>query len=135
MTGRLRIPCRTSGKAGLGRLCPAAQQRPAAAHRHRLALPQKPAIIFLDEPTASFDAIKQGRTVVILSHSLAQIVDSDYIYVMKKGHLVESGTHDELYDLKGTYRSIFDASERSLNIEKLAKTMADDGDDVLDTAS
>ena len=37
--------------------------------------------------------------------------------------------------MKGTYREIFDASTLSLNIEKLAKTMADDGDDVLDTAS
>ena len=83
----------------------------------------------------SLDAIKQGRTVVIISHSLAQIVDSDCIYVMKKGHMVEHGTHDELYDLRGTYREIFDASARSLNIERLAKSMTDDGNDVLDTAS
>ncbi|RZK30801.1 MAG: ABC transporter ATP-binding protein, partial [Hymenobacter sp.] len=78
--------------------------------------------------------IKQGRTVVIISHSLAQIVDSDCIYVMKKGEMVESGTHLALYEKRGTYREIFDASARSLNIEKLAKTMADDGDEVLDTA-
>ncbi|SFQ47772.1 ABC transporter ATP-binding protein [Hymenobacter arizonensis] len=119
------------------------QQRIAIA---RLFL-KNPPIIFLDEPTASLDAIateqiknsldaiKQGRTVVIISHSLAQIVDSDCIHVMKKGRLVESGTHDELYARQGTYREIFDASARSLNIEKLAKTMADDGDEVLDTAS
>ncbi|HEX8328575.1 MAG TPA: ABC transporter ATP-binding protein [Hymenobacter sp.] len=119
------------------------QQRIAIA---RLFL-KNPPIIFLDEPTASLDAIateqiknsldaiKQGRTVVIISHSLAQIVDSDCIHVMKKGRLVESGTHDELYVKHGTYREIFDASARSLNIEKLAKTMADDGDEVLDTAS
>jgi ABC-type multidrug transport system fused ATPase/permease subunit len=119
------------------------QQRIAIA---RLFL-KNPPIIFLDEPTASLDAIateqiknsldaiKQGRTVVIISHSLAQIVDSDCIYVMKKGQMVESGTHDELYDKKGTYREIFDASARSLNIEKLARTMADDGDDVADTAA
>ena len=37
--------------------------------------------------------------------------------------------------MKGTYREIFDASARSLTIEKLAKAMADEGDDVLDTAS
>lgn len=80
------------------------------------------------------DAIEQGRTVVIISHSLAQIVDSDCIYVMKKGEMVESGTHAELYEKRGTYREIFDASAWSLNIEKLAKTMADDGDEVLDTA-
>ena len=54
---------------------------------------------------------------------------------MKKGHLVESGTRDKLYDMKGTYREIFDASARSLNIEKLAKAIVDYGDDVPDTAS
>ncbi len=86
-----------------------------------------PPIIFPNEPTASLYIIGQCRMVVIISHSLAQVVDSDCIYVMKKGHMVESGTHDELYDMKGTYREIFDASGRSLNIEMLAKTMADDG--------
>ncbi|GAA4373368.1 ABC transporter ATP-binding protein [Hymenobacter koreensis] len=119
------------------------QQRIAIA---RLFL-KNPPIIFLDEPTASLDAIateqiknsleaiKQGRTVVIISHSLAQIVDSDCIYVMKQGRMVESGTHEQLYDLRGTYREIFDASARSLNIEKLARVMVDDEDDVGDTAA
>ncbi|WP_375438173.1 ABC transporter ATP-binding protein [uncultured Hymenobacter sp.] len=119
------------------------QQRIAIA---RLFL-KNPPIIFLDEPTASLDAIateqiknsldaiKQGRTVVIISHSLAQIVDSDCIYVMKEGRMVESGTHEQLYDLRGTYREIFDASARSLNIEKLARVMVDDEDEVGDTAA
>ncbi|MBC6607212.1 ABC transporter ATP-binding protein [Hymenobacter sp. BT188] len=119
------------------------QQRIAIA---RLFL-KNPPIIFLDEPTASLDAIateqiknsldaiKQGRTVVIISHSLAQIVDSDCIYVMRQGRAVESGTHDELYDKRGAYREIFDASARSLNIEKLARVMVDDGDEVEDTAA
>jgi ABC-type transport system involved in Fe-S cluster assembly fused permease/ATPase subunit len=69
------------------------QQRIAIA---RLFL-KNPPIIFLDEPTASLDAIateqiknsldaiKAGRTVIIISHSLSQILDSDTIYVMKKG--------------------------------------------------
>src|SRR6476469_4447966 len=119
------------------------QQRIAIA---RLFL-KNPPIIFLDEPTASLDAIateqitnsidaiKQGSTVVIISHSLAQIVDSDCIYVMKQGRMVESGTHEQLYDLRGTYREIFDASARSLNIEKLARVMVDDEDEVGDTAA
>ncbi len=106
------------------------QQRIAIA---RLFL-KNPPIIFLDEPTASLDAIateqiknsldaiKAGRTVVIISHSLSQILDSDTIYVMKKGEVVESGTHDELIDLHGTYREIFDASARSLNLDKLLST-------------
>lgn len=103
------------------------QQRIAIA---RLFL-KDPPIIFLDEPTASLDAIateqiknsldaiKEGRTVVIISHSLSQILDSDCIYVMEKGTVVESGTHDQLIDLHGSYREIFDASARSLNLDKL----------------
>ena len=103
------------------------QQRIAIA---RLFL-KDPPIIFLDEPTASLDAIateqiknsldaiKEGRTVVIISHSLSQILDSDCIYVMKKGMVVENGTHDELIQLNGSYREIFDASARSLNLDKL----------------
>ncbi|MCX8531319.1 ABC transporter ATP-binding protein [Chryseobacterium luquanense] len=110
------------------------QQRIAIA---RLFL-KNPPIIFLDEPTASLDAIateqiknsldaiKEGRTVVIISHSLSQILDSDKIYVMKKGHVVESGTHDELVQMNGTYREIFDASARSLNLDRLVKSYKDE---------
>lgn len=106
------------------------QQRIAIA---RLFL-KDPPIIFLDEPTASLDAIateqiknsldaiKEGRTVIIISHSLSQILDSDTIYVMKKGKVVENGTHDELIDMNGTYREIFDASARSLNLDKLVSS-------------
>ena len=103
------------------------QQRIAIA---RLFL-KNPPIIFLDEPTASLDAIateqiknsldaiKEGRTVIIISHSLSQILDSDKIFVMKKGRVVESGTHPELMQMDGTYKEIFDASARSLNLDKL----------------
>ena len=106
------------------------QQRIAIA---RLFL-KDPPIIFLDEPTASLDAIateqiknsldaiKENRTVIIISHSLSQILDSDIIYVMKKGRVVESGTHEELYDDAGVYKEIFDASARSLNLDRLVKT-------------
>jgi ABC-type multidrug transport system fused ATPase/permease subunit len=106
------------------------QQRIAIA---RLFL-KDPPIIFLDEPTASLDAIateqiknsldaiKENRTVVIISHSLSQILDSDKIYVMKKGRVVESGTHEQLYEQEGVYKEIFDASARSLNLDRLVKT-------------
>lgn len=106
------------------------QQRIAIA---RLFL-KNPPIIFLDEPTASLDAIateqiknsldaiKEGRTVVMISHSLSQILDSDKIYVMKKGKVVEEGTHDQLIHLNGTYKEIFDASARSLNLDKLVNS-------------
>ncbi|GAB3242380.1 ABC transporter transmembrane domain-containing protein [Hymenobacter seoulensis] len=107
------------------------QQRIAIA---RLFL-KNPPIIFLDEPTASLDAVtteqikasldalKQGRTVVIISHSLSQIVDADRTYVLEQGRVVENGMHQELYEQGGAYRRIFDASARSLNLEKLARTL------------
>lgn len=107
------------------------QQRIAIA---RLFL-KDPPVIFLDEPTASLDAIateqiknsldaiKEGRTVVVISHSISQIIDSDVIYVLKEGRVVEIGTHDELYDKGGTYFEIFNASARSLNLDKIAQTL------------
>ena len=112
------------------------QQRIAIA---RMFL-KNPPIIFLDEPTASLDAIateqiknsldaiKKGRTVIIISHSISQIIDADYIYAMKNGRVVEGGTHEEVYKQNGVYKDIFDASARSLNIEKIAKTYDDDNE-------
>ena len=113
------------------------QQRIALA---RMFL-KNPPIIFLDEPTASLDAIateqikqsldeiKQGRTVIMISHSLSQIIDADYTYVMKDGHIVEHGEHHQLYHQEGTYKEIFDAMAKSLNIEKIAKTFEDDAEE------
>lgn len=107
------------------------QQRIAIA---RLFL-KDPPIIFLDEPTASLDAIateqiknsldaiKEDRTTVVISHSISQIIDSDVIYVLKEGRVVEIGTHDELYEKEGTYFEIFNASARSLNLDKIADTL------------
>lgn len=97
---------------------------------------KNPPIIFLDEPTASLDAIateqiknsidaiKKNRTVIIISHSLSQIIDSENFYSLEKGHIMEHGTHEECYAKNGVYRKIFDASARSLNIDKIAKTIA-----------
>ena len=113
------------------------QQRIAIA---RMFL-KDPPIIFLDEPTASLDAIaseqikisldqiKQGRTVIIISHSLSQIIDADYTYVMKEGAIAEQGEHNALYHQEGVYKQIFDAMAKSLNIDKIAKTFEDDGDE------
>lgn len=106
------------------------QQRIAIA---RLFL-KNPPVIFLDEPTASLDAIateqiknsldaiKANRTTVVISHSISQIIDSDVIFVLKEGRVVETGTHRELYENGATYREIFDASARSLNLDKISKT-------------
>ena len=99
------------------------QQRIAIA---RMFL-KNPPIIFLDEPTASLDAIateqiknsidaiKKDRTVIIISHNIGQIIDSDTIYVLENGHVVQHGTPAEVYKQGGLYKDIFDASARSMN--------------------
>lgn len=108
------------------------QQRIAIA---RMFL-KNPPIIFLDEPTASLDAIateqiknsidaiKQDRTVIIISHSISQIIDADMIYALKEGHVEQSGNPDEIYKKGGIYKEIIDASARSLNIEKIVNTIS-----------
>ncbi|MCY7345954.1 MAG: hypothetical protein LH614_06995 [Pyrinomonadaceae bacterium] len=50
-------------------------------------------------------------------------IDSDIIFVLKKGRVVESGTHEKLYEKNGTYREIFNASARSLNLDLISKTL------------
>ncbi len=96
---------------------------------------KNPPIIFLDEPTASLDAIateqikasidaiKQGRTVIIISHNIGQIIDADRIYVLQQGRVVQAGTPQEVYRQGGLYKDIFDASARSMNVDKIANTI------------
>ena len=97
---------------------------------------KNPPVIFLDEPTASLDAIateqikasidaiKRGRTVVIISHNIGQIIDADQIYVLEHGRVVQHGSPAEVYRQGGLYKDIFDASARSMNVDKIAGTMA-----------
>ena len=108
------------------------QQRIAIA---RMFL-KNPPIIFLDEPTASLDAIateqiknsidaiKQGRTVIVISHNIGQIIDSDRIYVLQTGHVEQSGTPAEVYRQGGLYKEILDASARSMNVDKIADVVS-----------
>jgi ABC-type multidrug transport system fused ATPase/permease subunit len=98
---------------------------------------KNPPIIFLDEPTASLDAIateqikasidaiKRGRTVIIISHNIGQIIDADRIYVLQQGRVVQSGTPQEVYRQGGLYKDIFDASARSMNVDKIANTISE----------
>ncbi|MCH5328898.1 MAG: ABC transporter ATP-binding protein [Coprobacter sp.] len=107
------------------------QQRIAIA---RMFL-KNPPVIFLDEPTASLDAIateqiknsidaiKKDRTVVIISHNISQIIDSEVVYALQQGHVEECGDPDEVYKKGGVYKDIIDASARSLNIKKIAQTI------------
>lgn len=107
------------------------QQRIALA---RMFL-KDPPIVFLDEPTASLDAIasqqikksldliKKDRTVIIVSHSIAQIIDADDLVVIENGRMVETGTHEDLYAQHGKYFEIFNAMSDSLNLDKISQTL------------
>ena len=95
---------------------------------------KNPPIIFLDEPTASLDAIateqikasidaiKKGRTVIVISHNIGQIIDADQIFVLQQGRLVQAGTPEDVYRQGGLYKEIFDASASSMNVDKIAHT-------------
>lgn len=107
------------------------QQRIALA---RMFL-KDPPIVFLDEPTASLDAIatqqikhsldliKKDRTVIIVSHNISQIIDADDLIVIDNGRVVETGTHEELYAEHGAYYDIFNAMSDSLNLDKISQTL------------
>jgi len=107
------------------------QQRIALA---RMFL-KDPPIVFLDEPTASLDAIasqqvkksldliKKDRTVIMVSHNIAQIIDADDLVVIENGQVVETGTHEELYEKGGKYFEIFSAMSDSLNLDKISQTI------------
>lgn len=107
------------------------QQRIALA---RMFL-KDPPIVFLDEPTASLDAIasqqvkksldliKKDRTVIMVSHNIAQIIDADDLVVIEDGRVVETGTHEVLYEKHGKYFEIFNAMSDSLNLDKISQTL------------
>lgn len=107
------------------------QQRLAIA---RIFL-KNPPIIFLDEPTAnldaiateriknSLDAIKKGRTVITVSHSISQIIDAENIIVLEKGRVVETGSHEDLYKNQHTYFEIFNAMANSMNFHKIKESI------------
>ena len=85
------------------------------------ALVRNPKILLLDEATSSLDAESEqavqqtlkrarvGRTSIVVAHRLSTVRDANYIAVVKKGQVVESGTHDKLMTLRGTYYNLVTA--------------------------
>lgn len=101
------------GPRGL-RLSGGQKQRVAIAR----ALVRNPRYLLLDEATSALDSqsekhiqealddAQKGRTTFIVAHRLSTIIHCDQIIVMNDGHLVESGTHQELMDLKKVYYAL-----------------------------
>src|SRR5205823_3385804 len=77
-------------------------------------------IMILDEPTSSIDSrtesiildaldrLSEGRTTFTIAHRLSTISRSDRILVIDGGRLVEAGTHEQLLQLEGLYRQLWD---------------------------
>ena len=78
-----------------------------------------PPMLFLDEATSSidtrtelkiqkaFDAMMQGRTSFIVAHRLSTIQEADLILVMRDGHIVEQGNHEQLLAKRGFYEELY----------------------------
>ena len=102
------------GERGV-RLSGGQRQRIAMAR----ALIRNPAILILDEAASALDQateaaihktlkkVSQGRTVISVTHRLTSVVDSDTIYVLNQGRLVEQGTHHALLQRHGLYSKLW----------------------------
>ena len=83
------------------------------------ALVKQPAILILDEPTASLDhrsatyvretiaRIQADRTTIVITHHLVGMELFDHIFVLDQGRLVQQGTHQELLESQGLYSSLY----------------------------
>jgi subfamily B ATP-binding cassette protein MsbA len=84
------------------------------------AMVRNSSILILDEPTSALDAntehlvfealdrLMAGKTVIVIAHRLATVRKANKIYVIKDGHVIESGTHEELSHAGGLYQELND---------------------------
>ncbi len=85
--------------------------------------------VILDEPSANLDPVAeynlnlamieaaQHKTVIFISHRLSTTVNADRIYVMENGKIIESGSHQELMELNGTYAYMFNLQAEKYQTE------------------
>ena len=94
------------------------------------ALLHDSSVYIFDEATSNIDVesendimreihvLSQTKTVILISHRLANVVQSDRIYCLDNGYVVESGTHEELMKNNGTYERLWTAQQSLENFGK-----------------
>ena len=93
------------------------------------ALLREPAVYIFDEATSSVDVESEtlilqtiraladrGKTVIMVTHRMANAADADHVVVFEHGHVAEQGTHAELMRANGTYAKLFHAQQTVENI-------------------
>src|SRR5579859_4992160 len=90
------------------------------------ALLANPRVLILDEATSALDGpteaaiqetlrrVKEGRTTLVVAHRLSTIVDADQILVLRRGKIVERGTHNELLEKRGEYAALWKRQTREI---------------------
>lgn len=100
----------------------------SGGQRQRIAIARallaNPRILILDEATSSLDSesealiqeglnrLRQGRTTFVIAHRLSTIRSADQILVVEAGAILERGTHDELIEMNGRYKQLYDKQYR-----------------------
>ncbi|KAK9351962.1 P-loop containing nucleoside triphosphate hydrolase protein [Lipomyces doorenjongii] len=112
------------------------------------AIVGNPKILLLDEATSALDTRSEGivqealdrvsknRTTIVIAHRLSTVKDADNIVVMRRGVIIEQGTHNELIALKGEYCNLVEAQKIEQQKEKLkARDNVDTADTVIEAES
>ena len=111
----------------------------SGGQKQRLALARTiitdPEIYIFDEATSNIDVeseakvwesiykLAKNKTVIVISHRLANVTKADMIYVLDKGNIVESGKHKELLMIKGKYHELVTHQQNLENIYKVDNEM------------
>jgi subfamily B ATP-binding cassette protein MsbA len=92
------------------------------------AILRNPAILILDEATSALDSeseklvqdalnkLMKGRTSFVIAHRLSTIRNANHIFVLDKGEIAETGTHDELIAKKGIYSNLVELQGVELSV-------------------